>query len=114
MHTELSLNEIKKEWHGTYKAYLIGFVASLLLTLLSFSLVVYKVLNGPTLIYTLISLGLVQAAVQLLFFLHLGQEAKPRWETLIFAFMLLLLLIVLIGTLWVMHDLNNRVMEMHQ
>ena len=32
MHDDLSLEEIKKEWHGTLKSYVIGFIASLLLT----------------------------------------------------------------------------------
>ena len=40
----------------------------------------------------------------------MGQEAKPRWETLIFCFMVLILLIIVIGSLWIMNDLNERVM----
>lgn len=112
MHDELSLKEIQKEWHGTYKAYAIGFVLSLLLTLTSFSLVIFKVLSGYALIYSVVALALVQAIVQLIFFLHLGQEPKPRWESVIFAFMVTILLIIVIGTLWVMNDLNNRMMPM--
>jgi cytochrome o ubiquinol oxidase operon protein cyoD len=49
--------------------------------------------------------------VQLRFFLHLGQEAKPRWETMIFYFMVLVLLIIALGSLWIMHDLEERVMS---
>ena len=59
----------------------------------------------------LVSLAFVQAIAQLLFFLHVGQEAHPRWETLIFCFMVLVLLIIAIGSLWIMHDLNDRVMS---
>ena len=110
MSADLSLKETQKEWHGTIKSYVIGFTASLLLTLISFYLVGAKVLSGQTLIYTIVGLAFVQAIVQLLFFLHLGQEAKPRWETLIFYFMVLVLLIVVLGTLWIMHDLDERVM----
>ena len=110
MEHELSLAEIKKEWHGSLTAYLIGFFTSIILTSLSFLLVYAKWLHGPTLTVTIIGLALVQAVIQLLFFLHLGQETKPKWETLIFCFMLLLLLIVVLGTLWVMYDLNHRVM----
>lgn len=112
MHHDLSLREIQKEWHGTLKDYAIGFVSCILLTIVSFSLVVSGVLSGPSLVYSLIALALIQAIVQLLFFLHLGQEAKPRWETLIFYFMLLVLLIIAIGSLWIMSDLNDRVMGM--
>jgi cytochrome o ubiquinol oxidase subunit IV len=56
-------------------------------------------------------LALVQGVVQLIFFLHLSQEARPRWETLSFYFMLLILFIVMGGTLWIIYDLNERVMS---
>lgn len=111
MSEELSLNEIKKEWHGSLKAYVIGFIASLILTGISFLLVITKHLTGAALVYTIVILALIQAIFQLLFFLHVGQEAKPRWETVVFFFMVLVLLIVALGSLWIMHDLNDRVMS---
>lgn len=108
---ELSLQEMQKEWHGTYKAYWIGFALSLILTSLSFGTVVFAQLSGDLLVYTLVALALAQAIVQLIFFLHVGQEAKPKWETIVFAFMVLVLLIIAVGSLWIMHDLNMRVMS---
>lgn len=111
MTTELSLKEIQKEWHGTPRAYLIGFISSFVLTAASFTLVMLGLLTGTALIYAIVGLALVQAIVQLLFFLHVGQEAPPRWETLVFAFMVLVLLIIAIGSLWIMNDLNDRVMS---
>ena len=110
MSSELSLQQIKKEWHGTLKAYAIGFIASLILTGLSFGLVITNAFSRPVLGYTIIGLAIIQAVIQLLFFLHVGQEAKPRWETLVFYFMVLVLVIIVIGSLWIMFDLNNRVM----
>lgn len=107
---ELSLNEIKKEWHGTLRSYMIGFLASLLLTAISFVLVMTKGLSEQPLTYTLIGLAIVQAVFQLIFFLHVGQEAKPRWESIVFLFMTLVLVIIAIGSLWIIFDLNNRVM----
>ncbi len=112
MSTELSLKEIQKEYHGTFKSYLLGFFASLLLTLLSFSLVVFKGVPEHYLVHILIALAVVQAVVQLLFFLHVGEEAKPRWETIIFYFMILVVLIIVVGSLWIMYDLDQRVMTM--
>ena len=110
METELSLAEIKKEYHGTLSAYIVGFIASLLLTGVSFALVITRAITGDNLIYALISLALIQAFFQLLCFLHLGQEAKPRWESVIFWFMVLVLSIIVLGTFWIMFDLDNRVM----
>ncbi len=110
MTAEPSLKEIQKEWHGSLKAYLIGFFSCLLLTATSFYLVYAQLLSPHLLFYTLIGLALVQAMIQLLFFLHVGQEAKPRWETISFCCMTICLLIIVIGSLWVMNDLKKRVM----
>lgn len=102
MKHEYSLKQVQKEWHGTYLAYAVGFFASLILTTLAFF-----VRASHT---ALIALALTQALFQLHFFLHLGQEAKPKWESVTFYFMLLILLIVVFGTLWIMSDLNERMM----
>ena len=111
MHENLSLKQIQKEWHGSYKAYVIGFCLSLFLTSFSFVIVSAKLLSGYAIHIALASLALVQAAAQLIFFLHVGQEAKPKWELLLFYFMFLLLLIVALGTLWIMYDLDVRTMS---
>lgn len=111
MSSDLSLKETQKEWHGTLKSYLAGFTASLFLTAASFLLVAAKLLPDQALAYTVALLGLLQAVVQLRFFLHVGKEAKPRWELFIFYFMALVLLIIVLGSLWIMYDLNTRVMS---
>jgi cytochrome o ubiquinol oxidase subunit IV len=111
MDTQLSLNEIQKEYHGSLKSYLIGFILSLALTSASFFLVSTMLLSGQTLIFAIVGLALMQAISQLLFFLHLGREARPRWETFVFYFMLLILVIIVAGSLWIIYDLNDRVMS---
>jgi cytochrome o ubiquinol oxidase operon protein cyoD len=111
MGSKQQLIEIQKKWHGSLKSYLIGFLLSALLTGASYSLVLANLLQGEALIYSLIGLAILQAAAQVIFFLHLGKEAKPYWETHMFLFMLLVLAIVVAGTLWIMYDLNHRVMS---
>ncbi len=111
MSEELSLKEIKKEYHGSLTSYIIGFLASLFLSIASFYLVVTKVVQNPLLVFTLVTFALVQAIFQLVFFLHVGQEAKPRWDTIVFFFMVMVLVIIAFGSLWIMHDLNDRVMS---
>lgn len=111
MSAELNLKEIKKEWHGTYKSYAIGFLSSILLTVISFLLAITKTLSETYLIHALVALAIIQAMFQLLFFLHVGQEAKPRWETIAFGFMVLVLCIIVLGSLWIMFDLDDRVMS---
>ncbi len=110
MSEDLSFEETKKEWNGSYRSYLIGFISSLLLTLISFFLVISNILPKKTLIVTISILAVVQALCQLEYFLHVGDEEKPRWETVVFYFMVIVLLIVAIGSLWIMYDLNERMM----
>lgn len=108
---DLSLKETQREWHGSLKSYVLGFLASFILTAISFSLVITSPLPENLLVYSLIGLAVVQAIVQLFFFLHIGQEeAKPRWESLAFCFTVIILLAIVVGSLWVMHDLNDRMM----
>ncbi|CRX38467.1 cytochrome o ubiquinol oxidase subunit IV [Estrella lausannensis] len=110
MSSEPTLKEIQKEWHGSYRAYAIGFMSSIILTILSFSMVLLKLLEGKALMVVITGLALIQAVFQLRFFLHLGEEPKPKWESLTFYLMLIILLIVAIGSLWIMFDLNDRMM----
>ncbi len=112
MNTERTLAEVQKDWPQTLKLYVIGFIGSIFLTLLSFSLAIAKIFSNQVLTVVLVFLALTQAIVQLIFFMHMGTESKPRWMTLVFGFMVLVLLIVILGSLWIISDLNHRVMPM--
>jgi cytochrome o ubiquinol oxidase operon protein cyoD len=107
---ELNLEESKNEWHGTVKAYVIGFFGSLILTAISFLLVITKPFSKFQVMIAIVFLALIQAIVQLRYFLHVGEEPKPRWETVIFYLMVVILIIIAIGSLWIMYDLNDRLM----
>ena len=101
------------ESHGSVLSYLVGFVLSILLTLAAYMSVVNKLFVGRTLIVFVVSLAVVQLLVQLLFFLHLGRETKPRWNLVIFLFMLLVVGIIAGGSLWIMHNLDYNMMPEH-
>src|SRR5215469_11591983 len=82
---------------GAFKSYLMGFLLSILLTLVAYFIVVEHILSSGILVFTIIGLGIVQMFIQLLFFLHLGQESKPYWNSQLFLFMLTILVILVIG-----------------
>jgi cytochrome o ubiquinol oxidase operon protein cyoD len=83
-----------------------GFVLSTILTLTAYSLVVNGILHDWTLAYAIIGLALLQLIVQLLFFLHLGRENEPRWNLLAFDFTLVVVVIIVIGSIWIMNNLH--------
>lgn len=89
-----------------------GFVLALLLTLLAYAVVVNHWLMGLWLMAALAILAVAQLLVQLVFFLHLGREQKPRWNLTAFFFMLIFLVIIVAGSLWIMYNLNYNMMKM--
>lgn len=91
--------------------YIIGYILSLILTITAYNLVIYKSANS-FLLGALVLLAVVQLIVQLVFFLHLGDEAKPRYKIISFVFMSVMLLIIVIGSLWIMQNLDSNMMHM--
>lgn len=96
----------------TLGKYVIGFVLSLALTLVAFFLVANELLTGMQLVLALGGLALVQLVVQLTYFLHLGDEVGPRYKLASFVFMGGILLIVVVGSVWIMDNLNDNMMNM--
>ena len=94
----------------TTRTYVVGFILSIILTLTAFKIVDDGLLKGWGLTLTLIAFAVVQLLVQLLFFLHLDKERKPRQNLMAFAFMAIVLLIIVLGSLWIMDNLNYHVM----
>ena len=85
---------IRPEEKGTSKFYALGFILCIVLTLAAYFLVTEKLLKGWILISTILGIGVIQMAVQLIFFMHLGSEyatgkAKHHWNMLVFFFMLM-------------------------
>ncbi len=99
-----------KAKNGSITSYVTGFIFSLILTLSAYLLVVKQALIYWVLIFVIIGLGLIQMVIQLLFFLHLGSEFKPRWNLLSFLFMTIVVILLVGGSLWIMYSLENRVM----
>jgi cytochrome o ubiquinol oxidase operon protein cyoD len=97
---------------GTLTTYIVGFLLSLELTIAAYLLVSRHVhshhaaFSHKYLIAMLIGLAVSQLMVQLVFFLHLSRESKPRWNLTVFSFAILVVLIVVIGSLWIMNNLN--------
>jgi cytochrome o ubiquinol oxidase operon protein cyoD len=88
------------------RPYVIGFISSLVLTLSAYLLVTQRALSRRMLIASVTTLALAQAITQMVFFLHLGRETKPRWKFITFLFMLMVITILVFGSLWIMYNLN--------
>src|SRR6266568_6245083 len=110
---------------GLLKSYIIGFVLSVVLTLLAYYPVWLHVnshqmmFSHELLMWFIVALAFIQLVIQLLFFLHLGQESRPRWKLLMLISFFSIVLIVVIASIWIMQHLNynmsliqmNRLMQ---
>jgi cytochrome o ubiquinol oxidase operon protein cyoD len=92
--------------HGSLASYSTGFILSIGLTIAAYYLVVEHALTGWGLSAALVGLAILQLLVQLIFFLHMTRESKPRWNLIVFLFMVLVIVIVAFGSLWIMHNLD--------
>jgi cytochrome o ubiquinol oxidase operon protein cyoD len=91
---------------GTLKAYVTGFILSLVLTLVPYFLVINHLLTGYTLVTVIIVIALVQLLVQLLFFLHMREESKPHMNLIIFISFVGIIVTVVVASIWIMQHLN--------
>jgi cytochrome o ubiquinol oxidase operon protein cyoD len=96
--------------HGSLKSYTVGFVLSIVLTLISFWIVLGGSVAHDSIELWLALFAVLQLLVQLGFFLHLGNNPAQRQNTAIFLFTALVLGIAVGGSLWVMHNANILMM----
>lgn len=95
----------------TVTRYFLGFLFSLVLTIVAYILTVSN--KGETwLLFTLGLLAILQMIVQLIFFLHLQEEKRPRYQLWSFVFMAGTLLIIVVGSLWIMQNMNYNMLHM--
>lgn len=111
----MSMNKIphqSKPEHGKLASYVTGFILSLAFTLVPYYLVVQKVVTGNGLLATIIGFAVLQLVVQVVFFLHLGREPKPRWNLFFFVNTIAIILVVVLGSIWIMRHLHYNMMPM--
>lgn len=95
-----------KSEHGTTASYIVGFILSLIFTIIPYYLVVKHVVSGNVLLATIIGFAVLQMIVQVVFFLHLGREKKPYWQTGFLIATVGAIFAVVVGSLWIMHHLH--------
>jgi cytochrome o ubiquinol oxidase operon protein cyoD len=100
--------------HGSVQSYTLGFLLSLALTLSAYFAVVDHWFAGWILVSAIILLALTQFFVQVELFLHIGNELKPRWNAMALIFMILTVATIVLGSIWIMSNLNYNMMTSQQ
>jgi cytochrome o ubiquinol oxidase subunit IV len=101
----------EEESHGSFGGYLAGFILAVVLTAASFWLVLHGGFSRETALLGLAALAAMQIVVHLVFFLHMNTSSGQRWNVTAFGFTVMTVLIVIVGTLWVMHNVGMNMMS---
>ncbi|MCA9333194.1 cytochrome o ubiquinol oxidase subunit IV [Candidatus Saccharibacteria bacterium] len=88
------------------RSYILGYSYSLLLTVASFFLVINNVFSGWITFMIISIFAIEQFIIQVIIFLHLGQEKKPRWNSAVFLYTIMTVLVLVLGTMWIMFNLD--------
>jgi cytochrome o ubiquinol oxidase subunit IV len=95
---------------GSLKSYLTGFILSLILTAIPFALVMSGAWSVSATLALILIAGVAQILAHLHYFLHLDTSSAERWNVLALIFTILIMILFVGGSLWIMYDLNYRMM----
>ena len=95
---------------GSYRSYAAGFILSIVLTIISFGLVMSGVLPRFAVLFGICGAAIVQMIVHLHYFLHLDSSSENHWNMVALIFTILIIVIFVGGSIWIMYSLNYRMM----
>ncbi|WP_136068813.1 cytochrome o ubiquinol oxidase subunit IV [Modicisalibacter radicis] len=96
--------------HGSVRSYVIGLIASLVLTVIPFALVMTGAFSTLTTVLTIVVTAVFQIAVQLVLFMHLNAKADEGWKLASMVFTVAILILIIGGSIWIMRQLHANVM----
>jgi cytochrome o ubiquinol oxidase subunit IV len=99
--------------HGSVKEYVIGLLLSIVLTALPFAVLMYDLLSPVPALAVILVCAIAQIFVQLIFFLHMNSSSEQMWNTTSAVFVVLVVAIVVIGSIWIMEHLNHNMLMGH-
>jgi cytochrome o ubiquinol oxidase operon protein cyoD len=95
---------------GSFKSYATGFVFSVVLTVIAFAWVMSGALSHSAALFGILGSAVAQILVHLHYFLHLDTSSASRWNVLALLFTLLIMVLFVGGSIWIMYNLNYRMM----
>ncbi|MDQ6420217.1 cytochrome o ubiquinol oxidase subunit IV [Paenibacillus sp. LHD-117] len=87
---------------GSLKSYVIGFVLSIVLTIIPLVVVMNDMFSKQVNTLIILVMAIFQFAVQLLFFMHIRDEEKPRFNLIALIFGLVIMMTIVAGSIWIM------------
>ncbi|MFB6468587.1 cytochrome aa3 quinol oxidase subunit IV [Cytobacillus sp. Hz8] len=83
-------------------SHVIGFITSLVLTFAAVGLALKTSLPLKTIMWSIGSLAIIQAALQLYMFMHMSEGEDNKSQTINILYAFFIALVTVVGTVWVM------------
>jgi cytochrome o ubiquinol oxidase operon protein cyoD len=90
--------------------YVTGFILSVILTAIPFWLVMARPLEAGVTAALIVAFAVVQVIVHMVYFLHMSPKSDDGWTLTSLIFTVIVVVIMLAGSMWVMHHLNTNMM----
>ena len=105
-------DEVQDEHEAGVGTYLIGLGLAVLLTAVSFFISGTTLVWGPSIPVALVVLAIAQIGVHLVFFIHITTGPDNANNVLALAFGVLIVMLVMVGSLWIMSNLSQNMTPM--
>ena len=86
---------------------------SIILTAIPFAALMYDLFTPVLTLTVILVCAIAQIFVQLIFFLHMNSSSEQIWNTTSAVFVVLIVAIVVIGSIWIMEHLNHNMLMGH-
>ncbi|PZK61932.1 cytochrome o ubiquinol oxidase subunit IV [Staphylococcus aureus] len=96
--------------HGNTKQYTIGFILSVILTVIPFGMVMAGGFGRGIVMAVIAITAVAQVLVQLVSFLHMNSSSEQRWNVSAFIYTVLCIAVLLVGSVWIMNYLHYNMM----
>ncbi|BBI01357.1 cytochrome o ubiquinol oxidase subunit IV [Buchnera aphidicola (Nipponaphis monzeni)] len=91
---------------------LLGLLISIILTYLSLYIIIEQIFLKDIRLLFITLVSIIQIIVHIKYFLHISNFSDYNWSVSIFVFSAIVVLIIILGSMWIMNDLNHHLVIM--
>jgi cytochrome o ubiquinol oxidase subunit IV len=95
-------NHEHAEHIGSLKSYIIGFILSIILTIIPLVFVLNHMMGKTALTVSILIAAVLQFVIQLFFFMHIRDGEGPRYNAVALILGIVFVLTIVIGAIWIM------------
>ena len=110
MYTQSPVKSTAGSSHGSSRSYRVGFILSVVLTVIPFAMAMYPLLSRSGTAWLVIVTGVVQIFIHLKYFLHLDTAAEQRWNLVALVFSAVIILLLVGLSIWIMSSVHHNML----